>query len=257
MRCLFLDLDGTLVGAGASFLRDAEGGFSLAGARALEACHRAGVEVFLYSGRRRAQLHEDARLLGCSGYVFEAGGGIEVDGEVTWPAPEREGTWAAIEASGAPRLLLEHFAGRLEVHAPWHTQREVSHLLRGRIDLDEAHALLARHGLDGVRLLDNGGTRRASPALAGLGELRVYHLVPAGVSKAGAVAQVIGMRGYDPAECVAVGDSPEDVVLADVLGTFWVIGDAPAGGRANVRRASELAGAGVYEAVVTTLAEGL
>ena len=45
LRCVYTDLDGTLLGRGASLFRDAEGNFSMLPARALEACHRAGVEV--------------------------------------------------------------------------------------------------------------------------------------------------------------------------------------------------------------------
>ena len=52
MRCLYVDLDGTLLGPGASLLRDREGSFTLRGVRALEACARAGVEVVPFSGRR-------------------------------------------------------------------------------------------------------------------------------------------------------------------------------------------------------------
>ena len=33
MRCVYVDLDGTLLGAHASFLHDADGNFSLLGAR--------------------------------------------------------------------------------------------------------------------------------------------------------------------------------------------------------------------------------
>ena len=64
IRCVYTDLDGTLLGQGASLFRTAEGDFTLLAARALEACHRAGVEVVIKSGRRRAQVMEDARLLG-------------------------------------------------------------------------------------------------------------------------------------------------------------------------------------------------
>ena len=49
--------------------------FSLLGARALEACARAGVEVVIYSGRRQTTLFHDARFLGVRCYAFEAGGG--------------------------------------------------------------------------------------------------------------------------------------------------------------------------------------
>ncbi|HEY6396611.1 MAG TPA: hypothetical protein VIX82_04055, partial [Solirubrobacteraceae bacterium] len=53
MRCLYVDLDGTLLGPDASLLRGADGRFSSLGVRALEACWRADVEVVLYSGRRQ------------------------------------------------------------------------------------------------------------------------------------------------------------------------------------------------------------
>jgi len=61
LRCLYTDLDGTLLGRGASLFRDAEGNFTQLPARALEACHRADVEVVIMSGRRRAQVMEGAR----------------------------------------------------------------------------------------------------------------------------------------------------------------------------------------------------
>jgi len=64
LSCVYTDLDGTLLGRGSSLFRDAEGGFSLAQARGLEACHRAGVEVVIMSGRREPQVHELARIMG-------------------------------------------------------------------------------------------------------------------------------------------------------------------------------------------------
>jgi hydroxymethylpyrimidine pyrophosphatase-like HAD family hydrolase len=73
LSCVYTDLDGTLLGAGASLFRDAEGGFSLAQARGLEACQRAGVEVVIMSGRREPQVHEAARLMGQTSYIYEAG----------------------------------------------------------------------------------------------------------------------------------------------------------------------------------------
>ena len=45
IRCVYTDLDGTLLGRGASLFRTAEVEFTLLAARALEACHRAGAEV--------------------------------------------------------------------------------------------------------------------------------------------------------------------------------------------------------------------
>ena len=268
VRAVYVDLDATLLGPGGVLLRDADGAFSLLGVRALEACDRAGAEVVLMSGRRQAQVMEDARLIGQGSYIFEAGSCLVLDGEEHWLTgelmPGEAGTiHDQIEASGAPALLLEHYEGRLEYHDPWHRNREVSHLFRGLVDAGEADALLAREGHGALRLVDNGGVHRRSPRLVALEEVRAYHLVPRGASKAGAVARHMHARGLAAQDTIAVGDSREDLECAAHVGTFWFVANAlerdptlreVAAGRANVRVAEASFGAGVYEAVVTTLA---
>ncbi|HWC27112.1 MAG TPA: HAD hydrolase family protein [Solirubrobacteraceae bacterium] len=268
MRCAYVDLDSTLLGPGASLLRAADGSFTLQGVRALQACERAGAEVVLMSGRRQAQVAEDARLLGQTAYIFEAGSCLVLEGEEHWLTgdylPGDAGSiHDQIEASGAAALLLEHYAGRLEYHDPWHRNREVSHLFRGLVDAAEADALLAERGHGGLRLVDNGGVHRRSPDLVALDEVRAYHLVPRGASKANAVARHMHARGLRPEEVIAVGDSREDMETAAHVGTFWFVANAvrrdptlrdAIAGRANVRIAEESYGAGVYEAIVTTLA---
>src|SRR3954469_14871504 len=136
IRCVYTDLDGTLLGRGGGLLKDAEGGFSLLGVRGLEACARAGAEVVPISGRRKPTVAEIARLLGQTSYVFEVGCGLSIDGEdmlLTGDVVPRDGkiVHELIAESGAPQLLLEHYRGRLEYHEPWHSDREFSHLLRG------------------------------------------------------------------------------------------------------------------------------
>jgi hypothetical protein len=261
LRCLYVDLDGTLLGAGASLFHDGAGAPTSAGAEAVLACHRAGVEVVIYSGRREAQVHEDARLLGSRAYVFEAGACVVDGGERHWLThpfvPESGGAsvWEQVEATGAPARLRARYAPDLEDHAPWHRGRAVSHLFRGRVDLDEAGALVAA---DGLRLIDNGGAETFGPGW------RAYHLVPAGVSKGGAVARHMELRGYAADECVAIGDSREDLTAGDAVGTFWFVANAVArdpvlgdlaAGRADVRVTAAAHGAGVLEAVGVELAE--
>jgi hydroxymethylpyrimidine pyrophosphatase-like HAD family hydrolase len=270
MRCVYLDLDGTLLGQGGSLLHDGEGRVSLLGVRAIEACLRAEVEVVIISGRRRAQVMEDARLLGQASYVFEAGAALVLDGEDLWLTgdlvPDERGTiHEQIAATGAPDLLLERYAGRLEPHDPWHRNRDVSHLFRGLVDAFEADALLAEHGHDGLRLVDNGVvTARRVTLDPGLPQVRAYHLVPAGASKARAVARHMRARGLRREDVIAVGDSREDLGVAPEVGAFWLVANAlerdptmaeAVGGLSNVRVAEAGHGEGVYEAVVTTLAE--
>jgi phosphoglycolate phosphatase len=268
LRCAYLDLDGTLLGRGASLFHDGEGRPSMAGARAVEACLRANVEIVLVSGRRSQQLHEDARLLGQPAFIFEAGAGMMVDGDLYWntgdlvPRDERT-IHDQITESGAPQLLLDHYAGRLEYHEPWHLNRDVSHLFRGHIDAREADALLQEHGHHDLRLVDNGGVHRRSHALAALDQVHAYHLIPAPASKTVAVARHMQMRGYRRDETIGVGDSREDLLLHDAVGTFWLVANAltndpsiesAIGAAANVRVAEDGYGAGVYEAVMETLA---
>jgi phosphoglycolate phosphatase len=261
---VYVDLDGTLLGANASFLHDAEGNFSLLGARALEACARAGVEVVIYSGRRRQTLFHDARIMGISSYAFEAGAGVVLDGEVHWLTGDlvpRDGKtiFDQIEESGAPKLLLEHYGGRLEYHDPWHRNRDVSHLFRGDVDAFEADELLTAEGLGHLRLVDNGGIHPIKP---GTEHMRAFHLVPRSASKGAAVAWHMRARGYGRNECIAIGDSREDLGAAEVVATFWLVANGierdPTIREAltgNSRVCAERNGAGVYEAVITELAE--
>jgi len=266
LRCVYLDLDGTLLGRGASLLHDGEGQPSLAGVRAVQACLRASVEVVLMSGRRRAQVSEDARLLGQDSYAFEAGACLVLDGEEQWLTGElRPGELTIaqqIEASGAPNLLLESYPGLLEYHDPWHLDREVSHLFRGLVDATAVDRLLAEHGLGHLRMVDNGVVSRRSPALDGLAQVRGYHLVPRGASKAGAVVLHRRARGLHRAQTLAVGDSREDLACAQHVGSFWLVANAVAAdpsiadalaSHENARVAEAGHGAGVYEAVVSTL----
>jgi hydroxymethylpyrimidine pyrophosphatase-like HAD family hydrolase len=264
VKCVYVDLDGTLIGRDGSLLRDAEGGFSLLGVRALEACHRAGVEVVIYSGRRQQTVYYDARLMGITSYAFEAGAGVVLDGELHWLTGDlvpRDGKtiFDQIEDSGAPALLLERYAGRLEYHAPWHKGRDVSHLFRGDVDAFEADELLAAEGLGHLRLVDNGGIHPIQP---GTEHMRAFHLLPRSASKGAAVAWHMRARGYARDECIAIGDSREDLGAAPAVSTFWLVANGLAGDpslreavRDNVRLCEGRNGEGVYEAVITELAE--
>jgi HAD superfamily hydrolase (TIGR01484 family) len=268
LRCVYSDLDNTMLGKGASLLRDADGDFSLLAIRALEACHRAGVELVIKSGRRKAQVYEDARLIGQPAYIYEMGCGLVDGSEEVFltgdlvPAADRT-VHDQIEAAGVPALLLDAFAGRLEYHSPWHTDRLFSHLFRGEVDLREVDALLAQSGHSDLRLIDNGITERRSPSLE-VDTVHTYHLVPRAAGKANAVALHMRRRGFTADDCIAVGDSRGDLEVAEVVGRFFLVANAlekdpqiisvaPRPERVTVTE--ERMSDGFYEAVVRALAE--
>lgn len=265
LRCVYTDLDGTLLGKGGSLFRDSEGGFSSMQVKGLEACYRAGVEVVIMSGRREAQVMEDARLIGQSSYIYEAGCALAIDGETMLLAgdmtQEPGGTiFEQIEARGIPERLFAHFEGRLEHHSPWHTGRLYSHLFRGQVDVEEANRLLEKEGHPDLRLLDNG---TISTTMPGLEAAHAYHLVPKPVSKANAVTVHMRARQYEPGQCIAVGDSIEDLEVAAAVDRFFVVANGPRrdpslgeamAGYENVSVTEGSMGEGFYEAVVSTLA---
>jgi len=224
--------------------------------------------VVLMSGRRRGAVAEDARLFGQTSFIYEAGCVLVLDSEEQWLndglLPGERSVHEQIAASGAPALLLDAYPGRLEYHEPWAAGREISHLFRGLVDAGEADELLRAGGHGGLRLVDNGVVHRRSPALAGLPQVRGYHLIPAAASKASAVALHMRARDLQREATFAIGDSREDLATAAHVGTFWLVANAlendptlreALGAYGNVRIAEAAHGGGVYEAVITTLAE--
>jgi hydroxymethylpyrimidine pyrophosphatase-like HAD family hydrolase len=266
LRCVYTDLDGTLLGRWGSLFRDSEGEFSMLQARALEACHRADVEVVIKSGRREASVMEDAKLIGSRSYICEVGCLVVIDGERTeliGDAEVAEGKTLAetMVERGIPDQLFEHFGGRLEWHSPWHRQRELSLLFRGKVDVQEGNDLLAERGVTDLKLIDNGAIFAPMDGIDG--PAHAYHLLPKESSKARAVTYHQQVRGYTPEECIAIGDSVEDLDVAQVVGRFFVPANGPErdpalreaiAGRQNVTVTEGLMGEGVYEAIVSTLA---
>ncbi len=266
LRCVYTDLDGTLLGPLGSLFRDPDGNFTLLQARALEACSRAGVEVVIMSGRRESTVRTDARLMGQGSYIYEAGCGVMIGGERTYLTgdwtPDENGTPAdKLIDSGVPDMLFERFAGTLEWHAPWHTGRELSLLMRGKVDVAEANALIENKGHTDMRFLDNGAINRRMDGVEG--RAHAYHLVPGGASKAKGVDFHMRARGYAPQECIAVGDSIEDLESAASVGHFFCVANGPERDDAlraaisrfpNATVTEGAMGDGFYEAVVSTLA---
>ena len=186
-------------------------------------------------------------MLGVRSWIFEAGCGMVVDGELQLLTEE-------LDDSAANALLLSRFP--LEMYDPWNRGRESSRLYLGfGVEVAEADELLIEEGFGAFRLVDNGVMHGA--AAGG----RAYHLVPRSASKAAAVARHMQARGFAPEEVIAVGDSMEDLGSASAVGTFWLVANAEpevhdaARGMENVRVAEGANGAGVYEAIITELAE--
>ena len=223
VETLYTDLDGTLLGRGASILTDGDGRPTLATVTAVVALNTAGLRVVITSGRNARQLREASRLLGWTDFIGELGcirsydrGARVVYDTGSWgPDAVRPGEtpYEAIARVGAVALLMERFPGLIEYHDPWHLDREVTHMLRGNVDVAEAQALLSTLSLP-VTLVDNGIIHPPRHHLT-CDEIHAIHLVPTGVSKHGAIAKDLAERGAARDQAIAAGDSAADVEMAE------------------------------------------
>lgn len=254
VEVLYTDLDGTLLGPEGSLLTGPDGRPSVAAAQALVSAAEAGLRIVPVSGRRRAQLEQDARLIGLPDCIAEAGGVVVRDGRTTyeWGACPRAlaGTpHDALTVAGAVRALLEAFPRDLRHYEPWHRDREGGHLFHGFVDVDEAGAVLTNAGCEWAYLVDNGATG-GWPGRT----VRAYHLLPRGVGKATAVADDLTARGLRPEQAAACGDSLEDLTMSHAVGAYFIVANGHGDLGPTIFRTRAAMGAGFAEVVAALLA---
>ena len=186
-----------------------------------------------------SQVFEDARMLGVA--LLHVRGGRRArarrrglaDRRARRPTSARSTT--QITDSGAPALLLERYAGRLEYHDPWHVDREVSHLFRGhRRRRPRPSALLGRARPRAACAWSTTAPIHRHATMPGIEQARAYHLLPAQASKARRRRHAhAGPRAARREEVIAVGDSREDMGAAPAVGD--VLARAPTRSRATRR----------------------
>jgi hydroxymethylpyrimidine pyrophosphatase-like HAD family hydrolase len=242
-RCCYIDLDSTLLGYGGSILRTEDNTPTDAGIRALEALDAAGVPFVFVSGRSRLRLETIGRLFGAHSVLPELGAL-----EAGYPTAPGQTVLEAVSATGIIDELLAREA-LLEIHPGAIWGREGSHCLRGIASTDTAQWVTDYSG-GALRFADNG---RIGP-----GEIHVFHVLPAGASKAAAVRVHLSTHGFAPGACLAVGDSAEDLAMSALVGAFALVrngADADPDLAARARWITEAPnGLGVLEAVTAWLA---
>ena len=103
--------------------------------------------------------------------------------------------------------------------------RTYNALFFGEIDLERANRLLEENGYGGLVLVDNGFSKLARLDLD-VGHLRIYNLIPKGVDKAVAMKLDRQIRNLKLENCIALGDSLEDLKMAREVHSFFLMRDA-------------------------------
>ena len=215
LRCLYTDLDGTLLGAEGSFLHDADGSFSLLAPRAFEACSRAGVEVVVYTGRQRATVYRDARTLGLRSYICEAGACVVLDGEVHWLmdgfTPEGDlSVRDQIVASGAPDRCSSASPGASSTSTPSTRTARPRCCSAATSTPSRPTRCSSGRATATCGCSTTGRSRNARRSCRGSSARARTTCSRARSPRAARSRFHVRARGYSPEECVAVGDSREE-----------------------------------------------
>lgn len=238
VRYVITDADGTMF-TGAKATVNTAGEPSAELIEALVELTKAGVGVIPCTGRNRAMIQEDARVLGFPGWIAEMGGVLctRQSSNPEWhyftgtmPYDEASGKTPhdVICETGVINEMLARWPGHLETYHDngiGFEYREVTVALRGDAPEDDIQDMLDHSGLP-LYLSDNGMVDHISGASELVCDharpegIHTYHITPAGVSKGSGILRFIELAGLEPDEVLGAGDSPADCVIADAVGTF-------------------------------------
>lgn len=238
VRYVITDADGTMF-TGAKATVNTAGEPSAELIETLVELTKAGVGVIPCTGRNRAMIQEDARVLGFTGWIAEMGGVLctRQSSNPEWhyftgtmPYDEASGKTPhdVICETGVIDEMLARWPGHLETYHDngiGFEYREVTVALRGDAPEDDIQDMLDHSGLP-LYLSDNGMVDHISGASELVCDharpegIHTYHITPAGVSKGSGILRFIELAGLEPDEVLGAGDSPADCVIADAVGTF-------------------------------------
>ncbi len=217
----YIDVDGTFVNNGCLF-RNREG-YTLKNASAIYELLNAGVDVVMTTSRTKEQLKEIARLLGFKNYICEMGCEIVYNngervlknyGNIKSEKDLNE--W--IESTGIVELFLERHKGKIRYYAPWASKVKTHPLLVGELDFEKVHTWIDEK-FPQLRIVDNGRV----PPEEDFKAPHAYHILPKNVGKKTAIAMDKKERCLKKENLIAVGNSMEDMIMADEVGIYFAL----------------------------------
>lgn len=233
IKVIYTDVDNTLVIEGCLF--KSRHGYSIKNAQAIYDLLTAGVDVVMVSGRKKERLLETARLLGFRNYIGNMGMKIiynrgekvikNYGREINSPGELKN--W--IQSTGVAEALLERFKGRVRFYTPWSEILQTHLLFIGELDFAEVDAWIHKNFPE-LRFVDNGYV----PPEEDFSSPHAYHILPKGVGKQAAVAIDKRERRLKKEELIAIGDSMEDMTIADEVGVYFSLDHSDTSNRENV-----------------------
>ncbi len=231
IKVIYTDMDGTLLNDMGCLIKDEEGIFFYDAIRIFEKIECKGLDLVIVSGRSKLQLRYNAMLMGIKNYIPELGCemvydlGREVHITFDKTRYDYDITKGGDDLVKIIKILKDAFPGRIDSQLEWSIGRSYNALFFGDIDIDTANVLLAENGYEGLELVDNGFSKLVKLDLD-VKHLKIYNLIPKGVDKSSAIKLDRKIRNLGKNNCIALGDSVEDVKMAKEVGAFFLMKNA-------------------------------
>lgn len=231
LKVIYTDLDGTLLNDKGSLIRDCNGDFFLEIPRLVVDILSSGIDLVMVSGRNKTQLRYNAQLLGLNNYIAELGCemvyDLGKDVKVTFDDKKinYDLTYGGRDLPQIIKLLKDNFPKKIEGKDEWGRYRSYNALFFGEVDLGKANEILRASGYEGIVLVDNGFSNLIELDLD-VKKIHIYNIIPEGVTKGSGVALDRKIRGFNIDNCIALGDSTEDLKIAEHVKYFFLMRDA-------------------------------
>jgi HAD superfamily hydrolase (TIGR01484 family) len=231
LKVIYTDLDGTLFNDQGCIIKDCEGNFYFEVVKLFERIAKKNWDIVLVSGRNKLQLRNNSMLVGVKNYITELGSELVHNlGEKVYVTFDNEKYNYEITKCGKDlvnivRILKEAFPNKIDSNLDWSIDRTFNALFFGDVDLEKANRILKDAGYEGLVLVDNGFSKLVKLNLD-VENMRIYNLMPRGVDKSSAIKLDKKLRNFKDENCVALGDSIEDLKMAPVVKYFFLMRDA-------------------------------
>lgn len=228
IKVIYTDMDGTILNNKGCLIMDAEDNYFMGAVEQLKNLSSKNIDVVLVSGRNKMQLKYNAQMMNLKNYIAEIGSEVVYDlgkeVHTTYDKSKLKYDFASLgpDLDKVAKLLKNAFPGQIEYRAEWNRYRSTNVLFLGEVDLKEANKLLAENGYGDSVLINNGPTS-LYPTLLNLDKVYFYNLMPKGVDKSSGVRFDKKIRHFSKENCIALGDSLEDLKIASEVGYFFLM----------------------------------